>query len=138
MRCGNNESINLEGKLHEIITYNAESMSAYKLAGFFRELFDKASAKGKDVIVRADNGEILNIKSHEVYFIPEKGWENSAKQRDDYYGKLQVCVFDQEGKEHEVISYKDCYEKEENENSVKIDKIKVIVSDAVVIEIKTV
>ena len=137
MRCGNNESINLEGKLHEIITYNVENMSAYKLAGFFRELFDKATSKGKEIIVRADNGNILNIKSYEVYFIPEKGFENSAKQRDDFYGKLQLCVFDQDGKEHEVVSYDDCYEKEENVNTVKIDKVKIIVSDAVVIEVKT-
>lgn len=136
MRLGKNENINLDGKLHEIITYNTSEMSAYKLAGFFRELFDKASSKGKDVIVRADNGDILNIKSHEVYFVPEKGWENSAKNRDDYYGKMQLCVFDENGKEHEVAAFDECYE-HENVNTTRIDLVKIIVSDAVVVEIKT-
>ncbi|MGL4450600.1 MAG: hypothetical protein ACRCTZ_05355 [Sarcina sp.] len=136
MRLGNNEKINLDGKLHEIISYNTNEMSAYKLAGFFKELFEKASSKGKDFIVRADNGDIINVKSHGVYFMPENGWENSAKQRDDYYGKMRLCVFDENDKEYEVAAFDDCYE-EENVHTVKINLVKIIVSDAVVVEIKT-
>ena len=138
MRNGVNTEIHLDGKLHEIITYDVKNLSAYKLAGFFKDLLEKAVATGRDVIIRKDNEEIINVSAHEVYFIPENGWKNSSKQRDDYYGKLQLVVFDDKNVELDMLTYDDCYQKEDLDHLAKIDIVKLIVSDAVVIEIKTI
>lgn len=137
MRCGTKENIKLDGKLHEIIKYDTSLLSAYKLSGFFGELFEKACNMKKDLIVRVDNGEIRDVIKHSVYFIPENGWRDSAKQRDDYYGKFNLVIEDQEGKEIEIVAYDDCYNKDENQNTLRINHVKIIVSDAVVVEIKS-
>lgn len=137
MRCGTKENVKLDGKLHEILVYEVNTLSAYKLSGFFIELLDKAKAMNKPVIIRADQGEIINIDKYDVYFMPENGWDNAAKQRDDYYGKFTLSVFDENGQEKDAIAYDDCYNKEENINVIKIDHVKTIISDSVVIEIKT-
>ncbi|MGL4989687.1 MAG: hypothetical protein ACRC57_00775 [Sarcina sp.] len=136
MRCGTKENIKLDGKLHEIIKYDTSLLSAYKLSGFFGELFEKASNMKKDLIIRVDDGEIRDVIKHSVYFIPENEWESSAKQRDDYYGKFNIVIEDQDGKEIEIAAYDDCYNKKENKNTQRINHVKIIVSDAVVIEIK--
>lgn len=135
MRYGTKNTINLDGKLQDVLTYDASTLSAYKIAGFFAELFDRATEIEKEIVIKTSEMKILNIKKHDVYFIPENGWQNAGKQRNDYYGKFSLVVSNQNDAEFEVAAYDDCYNKEENINVKKIDQVKVSVSDAVVIEI---
>lgn len=138
MRKGIKEIVNLEGKINEITTYDTENLSAYKLAGFFRELFEKVNNKiDKEKTYLQVNSDINeNYESFEVRFSPEDEWENSAKGRDDYYGTMALVVFDENKIEKMKIEIEDLYNTKEIEadelasfeKECKIKSVKLIES----------
>ncbi|MGL4740997.1 MAG: hypothetical protein ACRC41_09350 [Sarcina sp.] len=136
MRSGIIENVTVNGIVSEIISYDVVGTSAFKLAGFFRELFDKlGSDYEKSITIKCDGKEIKNISSQEIYFIPETDFEHSAKGRGDYYGRMEFVVYDSNSIEHEVISVDDCYEKQTLDINPNIKAVKVITTNEIVIEI---
>ncbi|MGL4991623.1 MAG: hypothetical protein ACRCX8_03350 [Sarcina sp.] len=136
MRNGIVENITVNGIVKEIVTYDVVGASAFKLAGFLKELFDKLGSNyNKNITIKCDEKEIKNISSQEIYFIPETDFEHSAKGRGDYYGRMEFIVYDSGNIEHEVISVDDCHEKQTLDINPNIKAVKVITTNEIIIEI---
>lgn len=138
MRNGIKEIVNLEGKINEVTTYDTENLSAYKLAGFFRELFETVNnvVDTEKTYVQVNDNINEMYKSSGIRFSPEDEWENSAKGRDDYYGTMSLIIFDEDKKEKMKIEIEDHYKKNEEvyesadfEMECKIKKVKLVKAD---------